>query len=62
MGPNERSQKYQKLVDELKELYDLAEADEFSDFANQQFATPKVELATRLYNIRQNVIDGQYDD
>lgn len=53
---------YFKLCADLKELYDLAMAEEFSDFNNKQFAAPKVELVKRLDAIRQNVINGTYDD
>jgi hypothetical protein len=51
-----------KLCADLKELYDLAMAEEFSDFNNKQFATPKVELVKRLEQIKLNVIGGLYDD
>lgn len=53
---------YFKLCADLKELYDLAMAEEFSDFNNKQFAAPKVELVTRLEAIIQNVKQGVYDD
>lgn len=53
---------YQKLIDELRELYQLANAGEFSDFDNTMFATPKMELVKRLENIKQNAMKGEYDD
>ena len=51
-----------KLCADLKEIYDLAMAEEFSDFNNKQFAMPKVELVKRLEQIKLNVIGGIYDD
>ena len=53
--------KYQKLVDDLQELYDLAKAGEFSDFSNKQFSAPKIELVKRLDNIIKKTVDGEYD-
>lgn len=51
-----------KLCADLKELFDLAMAEEFSDFNNKLFATPKVELVKRLEAIIINVKNGVYDD
>ena len=51
-----------KLCADLKELFDLAMAEEFSDFNNRQFATPKVELVKRLMIIVNNVKEGIYDE
>lgn len=49
------------LVQELKELLHEAEAGEFGDFTNSKYATPKIVLAEKLHNIRENVINGKYD-
>lgn len=54
-------QNYQKLIDDLRELLDLAENGEFHDFNNKKFATPKVELAMRLTAIIMKVKHGEYD-
>ena len=51
-----------KLCADLKELYDLAMAEEFSDFNNKQFAAPKIELVHRLSQIIEKVKIGVYDD
>lgn len=51
-----------KLCADLKEIFDLAMAEEFSDFNNRQFATPKVELVKRLMIIVNNVKEGIYDE
>lgn len=53
---------YEKLIDDLRELYQLAKEKEFSDFENTQFATPKVELVKRLENIKNKAIGGHYDE
>lgn len=41
----------------------LQEADDFAfdDFKNEKYAAPKVALANRLEDLRQNVINGKYD-
>lgn len=51
-----------KLCADLKEILDLAMAEEFSDFNNRQFAMPKVELVKRLMIIVNNVKEGIYDE
>lgn len=49
------------LVEDLKILLDEAEAGEFGDFTNEKYPAPKVALAQKLYNLRENVIHGKYD-
>lgn len=58
--PNlEKGQKI--LVDDLKALLVEAEAGEFGDFTNQKYGAPKMALAEKLHELRQNVINGKYD-
>lgn len=51
----------QALVQDLKALLAEAEAGEFGDFSNEKYAAPKMELGQKLYDLRQNVINGKYD-
>lgn len=53
---------HEALISDLRDLLDEAEKHEFHDFANRKYATPKVELAAQLFQIRKNVIDGKYDN
>lgn len=50
------------LIKDLKELLAEVEAGEFGDFTNQKYPAPKVALAEKFEGLRQNVIDGRYDD
>jgi len=49
------------LVQDLKELLAEAEAGEFGDFTNNKYPAPKMALAEKFYELRQNVINGKYD-
>lgn len=49
------------LIEDLKELLVEAEAGEFGDFTNEKYAAPKMALAEKLNNLRENVIKGKYD-
>ena len=49
------------LIEDLKSLLAEVEVGEFGDFTNNKYATPKVELAKQLEQMRQWVIDGKYD-
>jgi hypothetical protein len=51
----------QILVDDLEILLDEAKSGEFGDFSNNKYPTPKITLAEKLLELRQNVIDGKYD-
>lgn len=49
------------LIADLESLLALAKAGEFGDFTSTKFAAPKLALADRLQDLRQNVINGKYD-
>lgn len=49
------------LVQDLKGLLAEAEAGEFGDFTNKKYPTPKMALAEKLHQLRENVINGRYD-
>lgn len=50
------------LVKDLTELLEEAKAGEFGDFTNDKYPAPKMALAEKLNKLRQNVINGRYDD
>lgn len=50
------------LVKDLEKLLDETKAGEFGEFSNRKYAAPKMELASRLYILRQDVINGKYDE
>ncbi len=52
---------YDQLIFDLFTIYNLAKQDEFHDFRNRHFATPKVELVRRLQLIIDNTKNGDYD-
>lgn len=49
------------LANDLKALLAEVEAGEFGDFSNEKYPAPKIELASQLLVLRNNVIDGKYD-
>lgn len=49
------------LVEDLKVLLAEAEAGEFGDFTNEKYVAPKIALAEKLAELRDNVINGKYD-
>ncbi len=51
-----------ELIKDLKALLAMAENYEFHDFKNENYATPKVQLGNFLHELRQNVINGKYDN
>ena len=59
MAELEKGQKV--LVKDLEELLAEANAGEFGDFSGEKYPTPKVELAQKFFNLRENVINGKYD-
>ncbi len=50
------------LLDDITELYNEVEAYEFHDFKNEKYPAPKISLAQKLHQIRENVINGKYDN
>lgn len=50
-----------KLIADLRELLEEAEAGEFDDFSNVKYAAPKMALGSKLYEMRERVIRGIYD-
>lgn len=49
------------LIADLEALLQEAKDGEFGDFTNEKYPAPKIELARKLYEMRQNVIGGKYD-
>lgn len=49
------------LIDDLRSLLQEAEAGEFGDFTNVKYPAPKMALAEKLNELRNNVINGKYD-
>lgn len=63
LGKNTKIEKGSKiLVNDLKELLKEAESGEFGDFTNSKYETPKIALVKKLESLRENVIDGKYDE
>lgn len=50
------------LIADLTELHSEALKYEFHDFKNEKHPAPKMELARKLNQLRQNVIYGKYDN
>lgn len=50
------------LLADLKALVEEVENGEFGDFSNQKYPNPKVTLATKFHELRENVIEGKYDE
>jgi len=55
-------QKPTNLVEDLEKLLSEAKAGEFGDFTNEKYPAPKMALAEQLLQLRQNIINGRYDD
>lgn len=49
------------LIADLEALLQEAKDGEFGDFSNEKYPAPKVELAQKLFELRENVINGKYD-
>ena len=49
------------LAIDLRELLQEVENGEFGDFTNDKYPTPKITLAQKFHELRQNVINGKYD-
>lgn len=48
--------------EDLVELLNEVDAGYFNDFDNKdKYATPKMELAKKLNDLRENIINGKYD-
>ena len=60
--PKDKNKGHEKLMQDLTELLYEAYNYEFHDFKNKKYATPKVELGNCLSRLRQNVIEGEYDN
>jgi len=50
------------LIEDIRDLLIEAEKGEFHDFINDKYPAPKNALAGRLQAIRENVINGKYDN
>lgn len=55
-------QGHESLITDLEVLLDEAEDYEFHDFKNRNYAAPKVTLAEKLHQLRENIINGKYDN
>lgn len=53
---------HEALIIDLSNLIREAVEFEFHDFKNSSYVTPKIELAQKLHELRQNVINGKYDN
>ena len=49
------------LITDLELLLKEAKEGEFGDFTNNKYPAPKMALAERLLELRNNVISGRYD-
>lgn len=56
------SKGHNNLILDILNLLEEAKAGEFGDFTNEKYPAPKMALAEQLLQLRQNVIDGRYDD
>jgi len=61
MNDCQENQGHESLILDIKILLKEAEDYEFDDFRNEKYAVPKIALGNRLEGLRQNVIDGKYD-
>lgn len=52
----------QALHDDVSALLFEIKQGEFGDFTNEKYPAPKVALARKFEELRQNVISGKYDD
>lgn len=62
INKNMKDQPHLDLVADLALLLKEASDGEFHDFANEKYAAPKMELERKLSIIRDNVINGKYDN
>jgi len=53
---------HMNLLSDLETILRNAKNKEYHDFSNSRFATPKMALAEHLNEIRENVINGKYDN
>ena len=60
--PEDKNKGHEKLMQDLTELLSEAYNYEFHDFKNRKYATPKVELNSKLNILAKNVIEGKYDN
>lgn len=59
IGNMENGQKV--LVKDLENLLEEAKTGEFGDFTNKKYPAPKIALAEKFNQLRENVINGKYD-
>lgn len=52
----------ENLVKDLNEILADAKSGQFGDFTNDLYPAPKLELAAQLLKLRDNVIQGKYDN
>lgn len=50
------------LIEDLELLLIDAKLGEFGDFTSEKYTFPKIALADKLYELRQNVTNGKYDN
>ena len=50
------------LVQDITDLRNNVMTNEYHDFKNDKYATPKMVLRARLLDMAQAVIDGKYDN
>lgn len=50
------------LFEDVSELLEEVKEYQFHDFANSRYAAPKITLAGKLETLRENVINGEYDN
>lgn len=58
----EKSQGHINLIEDLENILLEAKNGEFGDFTNNKYPAPKMALAQKLHELRQQVINGRYDD
>lgn len=60
--PEDKNGGHDALMLDLSILLKEASDFEFHDYKNEKYPAPKVALGNRLMEIRQNMIDGKYDN
>lgn len=50
------------LINDLMLLMEEVRKSEFHDFRNTKYPAPKIELASKFQMLRENVINGKYDN
>jgi hypothetical protein len=60
--PEDKNKGHDALMQDLTQILYEAHHNEFHDFKNNKYAAPKMELAEQLSKLRENVINGKYDN